>query len=172
MKIDFEEQVRVLDLEHVKLRHAVAIQEFTGLAVYAWQERVAGVSALDSAAPGDPVTVAAAAGDAGALAEALRKAPMYADPAWIMAVAAAHWLMLAQAGENPPPLDDDYDCDVLGFHLALLNALGEEVKAKRVPDKPDPTARPGRRAPSSRRPAAPKAVTALPSSGPLPLTGS
>jgi hypothetical protein len=181
VKIDFEGVTRVLDLQqNITLKQSIAIQEYTGMAVYAWQERVAGVSALDNAGTGSILADAAAKGDSAALVAALRKAPMYADPAWIITLAAAHWLMLAQAGENPPPLDDDYDCEVLGFHLALLTALSEEAKAKakakKVPDKPDPTARPVRPARSSRRTAAPKKpipITDLQLSAPLPrLTGS
>ena len=177
MKITFEGVTRVLDLDrNITLRQGTAIQEYTGLAVYAWQERVSGLSVLDAVTGGDPVIDAAKKGDAAAVAQVLRKAPMYADRAWIKILAAAHWLMLAQAGEGPAPLDDDYDCDVLGFHLAFLTALAEEMTAKKVPDQPDPTARPGRRAPSSRPTGArkkPITVTAVKlSPGPLPRTGS
>ena len=150
MKIDFEGVTRVLDLEHVKLRHAMAVQEFTGLAVLSWQERLAGIGGMTEADfKADP-------------AATLKKAPLFTDPAWILSVAAAHWLMLAQAGEDPPPLDDDYDCDVLGFYLAFMTTVAEEAKAKRVPDQPDPTARPGRPAQSSRRTADPKTLEAVP----------
>jgi hypothetical protein len=163
VKIDFEGVTRVLDLEHVRLRSAIVIQEFTGLPVFAWQERLTGI---DLSAVGgfeaDPVGT-------------LKKMPMFTDPGWIMSVAAAHWLMLTQNGEEPPPLDDDYDCDVLGFYLAFLDAVKEEARAKRVPDKPDPKAPPGRPARSSRRTKSPASVPpllSLPPSGPLPRTGS
>ena len=163
MKIDFEGATRVLDLErNITLRQSIAIQEFTGMALFAWQEHLSGFGAATQADyDKDP-------------AGTLKKMPLFSDPAWIKSVAAAHWLMLAQAGEGPPPLDDGYDCDVLGFYVAFLTALSEEVKAKRVPDKPDPTARPARRTPSSRRtkpPASKPPMQALPP-GPLPLTGS
>ena len=163
MKIDFEDAVRVLDLEqNITLKQATAIQDYTGLTVFGWQERLAGIGdATEEGFKADP-------------AGTLRRMPMFTDPAWIKGMAAAHWLMLAQAGDDPPPLDDDYDCDVLGFAVAFFNAMAEDVKAKakRVPDKPDPTARPGRRAPSSRRTAAPK-KTAKAEIVPLPrLTGS
>lgn len=139
MKIDFEGQVRVLDLVHVNLRHAVAIQEYTGLPVFAWQEGLSvtgGVTRAEFAA--DP-------------AAAVRRTPMFTSPAWITGMAAAHWLMLAQNGEDPPPLDDGYDVDVLGFALAFLAAVGDGMKAKRAPDEPGPTVPPGRPARSSRR---------------------
>lgn len=98
---------------------------------------------------------------------------MYTDPEWIKSVAAAHWLMLTQAGEGPPPLDDDYDCEVIDFYLAFISAAVDEVKAKRAPDKPDPTAQRARRAPSSRLTTAPKRSKALaPMPGALPRTGS
>lgn len=144
MKIDFEGQVRVLDLEHIKLKHAVAIQGFTGLALLDWQR------ALISRDGETPTALA--------------------DPGWIMNMAAAWWLMLAQNGQDAPPLDDDVDCDVIGFALALYAAAVEEVKARKVPDQPDPTALPGRPAPSSRQTASPKTEAEI---VPLPLpTGS
>ena len=139
MKIDFEGVARTLDLVHVKLSHAVAIQEFTGLAVFAWQE---GLSVTGGVPRADFAADAAAA---------VRRTPMFTDPAWIKGIAAAHWLMLAQNGEDPPPLDDGYDVDVLGFALAFLTAVTADVKAKRVPDGPGPTVPPGRPARSSRR---------------------
>jgi hypothetical protein len=162
VRIDFEGHVRVLDLQHVKLRHAIAIQEFTGLTVIAWQEGLSatgGVPKADFAA--DP-------------AGALHRTPMFADPGWITGMAAAHWLMLAQGGEDPPPLDGDYDCDVLGFATAFIAAFLGEVKAKRPPDKPDPTVPPGRPAQSSRRTATPE-TNPVPPPPPVPtgsLTGS
>ena len=144
MKVDFEGTVRDLDLVHITLRHAVAIQEFTGQALLAWQ---------------DGLSRTGGAGD-------IRQAPMFTDPAWITGMAAAHWLMLAQAGEDPPPLDDAYDCDVLGFALAVLSAFAAAGKAKAA--RPDPTVPPGRRAPSSRRTPIPN----IPDPAPVPRTGS
>ena len=171
MKIDFEGVTRVLDLDrNLSLKRSMAIQEYTGLAVFAWQEHLAGVSALDVAAESGPDGEDDAAARA-RLAAMLRRSPMFTDPAWIKSVAAAHWLMLAQNGEDAPPLDDDYDCDVLGFYLAFFTASAEEAKARQVPDKPGPTARPGRRTPPSRQTAAQKKPKPPPS-GPLPLTGS
>jgi hypothetical protein len=169
VKITLEGVTRVLDLEHVKLKQAMVIQEYTGLTVFAWQERLVGVSTLDAATESGPADEDPAVARA-RLAAMLRRSPMFTDPAWITSVAAAHWLMLAQAGEDPPPLDDDYDCDVLGFYLALFTAFGEEVKAKRVPDKPGPPGRPARRTPSSRQTAGPKkpiTVTAVKLSAPI-----
>jgi hypothetical protein len=160
LKITFEGVTRVLDLQHVKLRHAVAIQEFTGVAVFAWQERLSvtgGVTKADY--------IADAAG-------AVRRTPMFTDPAWITGMAAAHWLMLAQAGEDPPPLDDDYDCDVLGFCVAFIAAFTEEVQAKRAADKPDPTVPPGRPARSSRRTTARKPLPPTAPESPASPTGS
>ena len=159
MKVDFEGRVRVLDLMHVKLRHAVAVQEYTGLAVFAWQT---GLSVY-----GD-VTRADFAADRAA---AVRRTPMFSDPGWITGMAAAHWLMLAQAGEDPPPLDDEYDVDVLGFALAFITAHFEDVQAKRAQAEPDPTVPPGRRARSSRR-TAPKAATEAVPLPPSSPTGS
>lgn len=162
MKIDFEGVTRVLDLQHIKLKHAVAIQEFTGLPLLEWQRAMVS----RDMAPADEADEGLTQGQAAA------KMTPFTDPGWIVNMAAAHWLMLAQAGEQVPPLDDDYDCDMLGFALALLTAALEEVKAKQVQDKPDPTARPGRRTPSSRRTAAPK-KTVKGEVVPLPrLTGS
>lgn len=154
VKITFEGKTRPLDLAHVKLRHAVAIQEFTGRTLLAWTEGLSitgGVPAADFAA------------DAAA---ARLRTPMYADPGWIMGMAAAHWLMLTQAGEDPPPLDDEYDVDVLGFGVAFLTGFLEEKK-KRAPDTPDPTVPPGRPVRSSGRTATPK-----PAAAPLRPTGS
>lgn len=159
MKIDFEGQVRVLDLQHVSLRHAVAVQEYTGLAVFAWQEGLSGTGDVSAAGyKADP-------------AGTLRKMPMFTDPAWIKGIAAAHWLMLAQNGECPP-LDDDYDCDVLGFAVAFLTARFAEVKAARAPAAPDPTVPPGRPARSSRRTAPKKPPASQQDARDLPPTGS
>lgn len=163
MKIDFEGVTRVLDLEHVKLRHGVAVQEFTGLPLLDWQRSLVSRD-IEPAGKADKELT---------LAQAASKMTAFGDPGWIVNIAAAHWLMLAQAGENPPPLDDEYDCDVLSFAMAFFAALVEEVKARKVPDKPDPTVPPGRRAPSSRRTTSPKKGTsAAQASRPLPLTGS
>lgn len=171
MKIDFDGVTRVLDLQHVKLSHATAIQDFTGLAVFAWQEGLAGIGELSAA---DAVILEAEGVFGPAqMMKALRKMPMFTSPAWIKGMAAAHWLMLAQNGEEPPPLDEDYDCEVLGFAVAFLTALGNEAKARKVPDQPDPTVPPGRRAPSSRRTTSPRKPTAKAEAVPLPSpTGS
>lgn len=157
MKIDFGGVTRTLDLAHVTLRHAVAIQEFTGLTVFGWQERLDGT--------GDMTGADWKEDRAGTLA----RMPMFADAGWIMCVAAAHWLMLAQAGEDPPPLDDTYDCDVLGFYLAMLSARVAAVRAVRQRPGPDPTVPPGRPGQSSRRTANPQAPGPEPAA---PLTGS
>lgn len=159
MKIDFEGQVRTLDLNHVKMRHAVAIQEFTGLPLADWQRAL--FSRDMDTLTGD-VT----------LAQAAEKMTALTDTRWIFNMAAAHWLMLAQSDEDVPPLDDDYDdVDVLGFTEALFVAAVEEAKAKAVQDKPGPTARGARRTPSSRRTATPRTPEA--ETGPLPPpTGS
>jgi hypothetical protein len=155
VKIDFEGQARVLDLQHVKLKHAVAIQEFTGLPLMDWTR---GLFSRDLDALSGTLTVAQAA----------EKMTAFSDIGWIVNMAAACWLMLAQNGDAPP-LDDDFNPDVLGFAAALMTAAGEE--ANRVPDRPGPKASPGRRAPSSRRTPTPKTGT-LPPDGPLPFTGS
>jgi len=168
VKVTFEGQVRDLDLAHVSLRHAVAVQEFTGLSVFAWQQRLTGVDAVDFI--GSPEAAQVLAADP---AGTLRRAPMYTDPAWIMSVAAAHWLMLAQSGEDVPPLDDDYNCDVLGFYSAFMTTVTEEaVKAKAVQDQPGPTVSPARRTPSSRPTGTRKRAPAALPPGPLPRTGS
>lgn len=176
MKIDFEGSVRVLDLQHVKLKHAMAIQEYTGLAVMSWTERLTGLDvATLTQADRDAVSAldfsALSPDDIAALQVTARRMPLYTDPKWILSVAAAHWLMLQQAGEQAwVQLDDDYDCDVLGFHLALMTALGEEMKAAQPQDRPAPKAPRDRSAPRSRRTASPAGpVAALPSS---PPTGS
>ena len=137
MKIDFEGQVRTLDMEHIKLRHAVAIQEFTGLPLADWQRALFSRD-LDALSG----TLSAA--------QTADKLTAFTDTRWIFNMAAAHWLMLAQSGEDVPPLDDDYDdVDVLGFTNALYAAALEEGKAKAVPDQPGPTNRPARPVPSS-----------------------
>lgn len=146
MKITFEGVTRVLDLGHVKLRHAVAIQEFTGLPLADWQRAL---FSRDLDALSGTLTAAQAA----------EKMTAITDPRWIFNMAACHWLMLAQNDADPPPLDDDYDVDVIGFTDALFTAALEEGKAKAVPDKPGPTARPGRRTPSSRRTSTPKTAS-------------
>jgi hypothetical protein len=162
VKINFEGRVRVLDLDHIKLRHAMAIQEFTGLPLADWQRALFSRD-MDVLAGAQTVT----------MAQVTDKMTAFTDLRWIVNMAAAHWLMIAQSGEEVPELDDGYDdVDVLGFTDALYTAALEEVKAKQVPDKPGPTARPARRTPPSRRTATPKTVTLLPD-GPLPrLTGS
>jgi hypothetical protein len=157
VKIEFEGQVRTLDLNHVKLRHAVAIQEFTGLPLADWQRAL---FSRDMDVLTESVTATQVAG----------KMTAFTDPRWIFNMAAAHWLMLAQSGEDVPPLDDDYDdVDVLGFTEALYVAALEEMKAKLPPDQPDPKARPGRRTPSSRQTATrsrkPPPASQPPSSG-------
>ena len=157
MKIDFEGQVRVLDLDHPRMKHMIAIQEYTGLPVLDWQRALV-TRDLDGIA-----------GTATA-AQVADKMTAFTDTGWIVNMAAAHWLMIAQSGEDVPPLDEDYEPDVLGFGAAFLMAKLEEVKAKQVPDKPGPTVRPARRTPSSRRTASPKqpeapAVLLLPSTG-------
>jgi hypothetical protein len=139
VKVTFEGVTRVLELDHVKLRHAVAIQEFTGLPLADWQR------ALFSRDM-DLLTGAATA------AQAAEKMTAFTDPRWIYNVAAAHWLMLAQSGEDVPPLDDGYDdVDVLGFTDALYAAALAEAQAKQPRDQPAPKARPARRTPSSRQ---------------------
>jgi hypothetical protein len=158
VKIEFDGQVRTLDLVHVSLRHALVIQEFTGLTLLAWQERVTGLDfgALPEGLDLNALLGALGDGTAGmadlaVLAGAAKRMPAFTDPAWIMSVAAAAWLMLAQSGGDVPALDDDFDVDVLGFYLAFMTATGEEIKAKQVQDKPAPKARPARRTPSSRQ---------------------
>lgn len=157
MKIDFEGVTRVLDLEHIKLKHAVAVQEFTGLPLMDWTRSLITRDVVTPEDARDP-------------ARAMEKMTMLTDPGWITNMAAAHWLMLTQAAEDPPPLDEDYDCEVLSFGVALYTAAVEEVKAKHVPDKPGPTARPGRSAPSSRRTKPP--ASKPPMTSPPPPTGS
>lgn len=158
MKIDFEGQVRVLDLGHVKLKHAVAIQEFTGLPLADWTRAL---FSRDLDVVSGTVTGAQAA----------EKLTAFTDPRWIYNMAACHWLWLAQNGEDVPPLDDDYDCDVIGFTNALYSAALEEGKAKAAQDQPGPTARPARRTPPSRRTATRKTTSPEPPP-PLPRTGS
>ncbi len=139
MKIEFEGVTRVLDLNHIRLRHAVAIQDFTGLPLADWQRAL---FSRDMDALTEVATVTQAAG----------KMTAFTDTRWIYNMAAAHWLMLAQGGEDVPPLDDDYDdVDVLGFTEALYAAAVEEAKARQVQDKPAPKASRGRGAPSSRQ---------------------
>lgn len=161
MKITFEGVVRTLDLDrNTSLRQSVAIQEYTGLTAMDW--RLALVTRdVDTLSGAGPVTAAQVAGKMTALA----------DTRWIYNMAAAHWLMLTQAGEDPPPLDDDYDPDVIGFADAFFAALVEEGKAKAAQDQPGPTARPARRTPSSRRTAALTSNPPVPGL-PLPSTGS
>lgn len=164
MKINFEGQVRVLDLDHIRLKHMITVQEYTGLPVLDWQRALV-TRDLDGIA-GTP-TASQVAG----------KMTAFTDTGWIVNMAAAHWLMTAQNGDAPP-LDEDYEPDVLGFGAAFLTAKLEEikaeVKAKQVPDKPGPTGRPARRTPPSRRTAAPKkpAPEATPAVLLLPSTGS
>jgi len=185
VKIDFDGQVRTLDLVHVSLRHALAIQEFTGLTLLAWQERVTGIDfgALPEGLDVNALMGALGDGTAGmadlaVLAGAAKRMPLYTDAAWIVSVAAAAWLMLAQSGEDVPPLDDDFDVDVLGFYLAFMTATGEEMKAKQVQDKPAPKASAARRTPSSRQTATRKTLPAAPANRPAsdpgeyPPTGS
>ena len=158
MKIDFEGQVRVLDLEHIRLKHMITVQEYTGLPVVDWQ-----LALVTRDLDGIAGTTTAS--------QVVDKMTAFTDTGWIVNMAAAHWLMTAQAGGDVPPLDEDYEPDVLSFGAAFLTAKLEEVKARAVQDKPGPTARPARRTPPSRRTATPR--TPEPEAGPLPrLTGS
>lgn len=158
MKIDFEGRKWSLDLEHIRLKHMITIQDYTGLPVLDWQRALV-TRDLDGIA-GTPTA-----------SQVVDKMTAFTDTGWITNMAAAHWLMIAQSGEDVPPLDDDYEPDVLGFGAAFLTAKLEEVKAKQVPDKPGPTAPRARRTPPSRRTATPR--TPEPEAGPLPrLTGS
>lgn len=164
VKITLDGVTRALDMANVKLKHAVAIQEYTGLSLFAWQQRLTGVDAVDFI--GNPQAAEVIAADPAGM---LRRSPMYSDPAWILAVAAACWLMLAQNGEAPP-LDDEFNPDVLGFYAAFMSAVVDEATAKAVPDKPGPTVRPGRGTASSRQTGGRKKPKPPP--GPLPRTGS
>lgn len=173
MKITLGGVTRVLDTADATLRQSVAIQDYTGLAVAAWQQRLTGIDVVDFA--GNKEAIEGALADPAGTA---KRSLMFSDPEWIKSVAAAHWLMLAQAGEDPPPLDDDYDCPVLGFYVAFMTAVTEEATAKGAQDQPGPTVSPGRRTPSSRPTASRKKPAArqedargLPP-GPLPFTGS
>lgn len=161
MKITFEGVTRALELDrNASLGKLRAIQDYTGLTAMDW--RMALVTR-------DVDTLAGAGAGAVTAAQAAGKMTALTDMGWIRNMAAAHWLMLAQNEEDPPPLDDDYDPDVMGFADAFFTALLEEAKAKAAQDKPGPTARGARRTPSSRRTVTPEKARGAP---PPPSTGS
>jgi hypothetical protein len=153
VKVEMNGVTRVLDMEHVRLRQAVAIQEYTGLPLLDWQRALVSRDV-------DAVTATTA----------VEKMAAFTDTGWIVNMAAAHWLMLAQAGEDPPPLDDAYDPDVLVFAAAFFAAAAEEVRARAVPDEPGPTVPGARRTRSSGPTATPK--TPAPEVPPSPPAGS
>lgn len=172
MKITFEGVTRVLDLgANISLQQSVAIQEFTGLPVFAWLERVSGIG-VGELTPDDVRDVTP--DNPAAVVRVMKKTPMFTDLKWIDHMAAAHWLMLSQAGEDAPDLDAAYPVDVLGFALAFLTASGEEMQAQAAQAQAAPKASPpARRAPSSKRTSTPKRPAARQEDArDLPSTGS
>lgn len=102
MKITFEGVTRELALDaSIDLQQATAIQDFTGLPVFAWLERVAGIG-VGELTPDDVRDVTP--DNPAAVVRVMKKTPMFTDLKWVDHMAAAHWLMLSQAGEAPPEL--------------------------------------------------------------------
>lgn len=169
MKITFEGVTRELTLDAgINLQQSVTIQEFTGLPVFAWLERVAGIG-VGELTPDDVKGVTP--DNPGAVMRVMKKTALFTDLKWVDHMAAAHWLMLTQAGEDPPDLNAAYPVDVLGFALAFLTASGEEMRVQAAKAQAVPkAASPGRSTQSSRRTATPKRPKAA--TGPLPPTGS
>ena len=146
MKVEFDGRTWQLDTEHIILRHALEIQEQTGLGILEWHE-----------------ALMRARGEDGKLVHSQRT--------WLLSLAALYWLMLAQNGEDTDP-DDLGDLDFAQFASAYIDARTAEFAARKAEAEPDPTSPPGPPDDPPSPPGSPTATTRTHRARPPVPTGS